>query len=389
MVSLLAKIFIKNKDDVGSPAVRHAYGTLCGVMGIFLNLILCAGKLFVGHLSGSIAVIGDALNSLSDAGSSVVTLIGFKLASKKPDPQHPFGHGRMEYLSGLAVSMFIVIMGVELGKSSIDKILHPSPVTFNLLSAAILVASILVKVYMSYYNRAIGKRIDSSAMRATAADSLSDSVATGVVLLSAIIGHFFDLHIDGIVGAVAACFILWAGIKTALETVDPLLGSAPEDSFVREIEAIVMAHEPIRGIHDLIVHDYGPGRRIISLHAEVPAERDVLELHDVIDNAELDLSARLNCEAVIHMDPVVTADERVSVLRKQVSALVQAIDAQLTIHDFRVVFGTTHTNIIFDVVAPFRFRLTDEQIIERICADVRTIDDTYRAVVKVDKAYVK
>ncbi|MBQ3496999.1 MAG: cation transporter [Oscillospiraceae bacterium] len=389
MVSLLAKVFIKNRDDIGSAAVRQAYGTLCGVVGIVLNLLLCAGKLFVGSISGSIAVIGDALNSLSDAGSSVVTLIGFKLAAKKPDPQHPFGHGRMEYLSGLAVSMFIVLMGVELGKSSVDKILHPSPVTFNLLSAAILVASILVKVYMSYYNRAIGKRIDSSAMCATAADSLSDSVATGVVLLSALVGHFFELHIDGIVGAVAACFILWAGIKTALETIDPLLGRAPEESFVQEIEAVVMAHEPICGIHDLIVHDYGPGRRIISLHAEVPAERDVLELHDVIDNAELALSARLNCEAVIHMDPVITSDERVRALREQVTALVQAIDPQLTLHDFRVVFGTTHTNVIFDVVAPFRFRLTDEQIVERIRADVRALGDTYRAVVKVDKAYVK
>lgn len=387
MIRMLAGIFIKNREDVTDPAVRKAYGILCGAVGVFLNVLLFAGKFFAGTVSGSIAITADAFNNLSDAGSSIITLMGFQLGDQKPDSEHPFGHGRIEYLSGLLVSMLIILMGFELARSSVEKILHPAPVEFSQLTIVILAASIAVKLYMCFYNRAVGKRIDSSAMHATAMDSLSDSVATTAVLIASLVGHFTQLRIDGWCGILVALFILWSGLNSARDTLDPLLGQPPSPEFVANIRGIVMAHQEVLGVHDLIVHDYGPGRRMISLHAEVPANENVLELHDEIDNIETELREKLGCEAVIHMDPIVVDDGVTEETRQRVAALVTCIDDQISIHDFRMVSGPTHTNVIFDAVVPFQFRLTDEQVREKIKTAVRTLNGNYFAVVKVERSY--
>ena len=387
MISLLARLFLKPEGK--SPAdLRQGYGILCGAVGIGLNLLLFAGKFLAGTLSGSIAITADAFNNLSDAGSSCVTLIGFRLAGQKPDGNHPFGHGRMEYLSGLAVSMLILLMGYELGRSSLDKIFHPEPVDSSPLVLAILCVSIAVKLYMASYNRRLGRKLNAPAMTATAADSLSDSVATAAVLAATLVGQFTGALIDGWVGLLVAAFILWSGIKSAKETIDPLLGTPPTHELVQRIHDLVMAHPGIVGVHDLIVHDYGPGRMMISLHAEVPASENVVELHDEIDNIEKELREKLGCEAVIHMDPVVTDDGVTAETRRRVEALVKCIDDEISIHDFRMVAGATHTNLIFDAVVPFGFRLTDEQVAEKIKNAVRALDGTYYAVVQVERSYV-
>ncbi len=388
MISLLAKWFIPRREQVEDGAVRRAWGALCGFVGIALNLLLFAGKLAAGALSGSIAVTADAFNNLSDAGSSVVTLLGFRLAGKKPDSDHPFGHGRMEYVSGLVVAGLILLMGAELAKTSVDKIAHPEAVTFSWLAAAILLVSIAVKLYMYMYNKAVGKKIGSAAMAATAADSLSDMAATAAVLLSMIVGRLANVQLDGWVGLLVALFILWSAVQAARDTISPLLGQAPDPALVKEIEALVMAHDTVVGVHDLVVHDYGPGRRIISLHAEVPADGQVLELHDVIDNIESELARKLHCEAVIHMDPVVVGDPVAAALREQTAALVRTIDPRITIHDFRMVPGKTHTNLIFDAVIPFDEQLTRPQVAQRICRLVEDMDGHYRAVVKIENSYV-
>ena len=388
MISLLAKWLIPNREQVEDGAVRRAWGALCGFVGIGLNILLFAGKLVAGTLSGSIAITADAFNNLSDAGSSVVTLLGFRLAGKKPDAGHPFGHGRLEYVSGLIVAGLILLMGAELAKSSVDKIFHPEAVTFSWLAAGILLASIGVKLYMYLYNRAVGKKIKSAAMSATAADSLSDTAATSAVLLAMVIGKLTNVQLDGWVGLVVALFILWSAVQAARDTISPLLGQAPDPMLVKEIESLVMAHDTVVGIHDLVVHDYGPGRCIISLHAEVPADRQVLELHDVIDNIEEELGQKLHCEAVIHMDPVVVGDPTVTALHQQVAALVKTIDPRITIHDFRMVPGQTHTNLIFDAVIPFDERLTRQQVAERVRQMVSEMEGDYRAVVKVENSYV-
>ena len=388
MISVLAKWLIPNREQVEDGAVRRAWGALCGFVGIGLNILLFAGKLAAGTLSGSIAITADAFNNLSDAGSSVVTLLGFRLAGKKPDAGHPFGHGRLEYVSGLIVAGLILLMGAELAKSSVDKILHPEAVTFSWLAAGILLASIGVKLYMYLYNRAVGKKIKSAAMSATAADSLSDTAATSAVLLAMVIGKLTDVQLDGWVGLVVALFILWSAVQAARDTISPLLGQAPDPLLVKEIESLVMGHDTVVGIHDLVVHDYGPGRCIISLHAEVPADRQVLELHDVIDSIEEELGQKLHCEAVIHMDPVVVGDPTVAALHQQVAALVKTIDPRISIHDFRMVPGQTHTNLIFDAVIPFDERLTRLQVAERIRQMVSEMEGNFRAVVKVENSYV-
>lgn len=388
MVTLLAKIFIKESKD--KTEVRQAYGMLCGVVGILLNILLFAGKFLAGTISNSIAITADAFNNLSDAGSSFVTLVGFKLAGAKPDPEHPFGHGRIEYVSGLVVAAAILLMAYELLRDSLDKILHPEDTEFSVLVIVILVASILVKLYMSYYNNRIGKRIDSAAMRATATDSLSDTVSTTVVLVATLVGHYTGLHIDGCCGALVGLFILYAGINAAKETLDPLLGQAADEEFVKQIEEIVMAHSEICGIHDLVVHDYGPGRQMISLHAEVPSEGDILEIHDVIDNVENELREKLGCDATIHMDPIVTSDEHISELKAQVTGIVKEIDEVIGLHDFRAVMGPTHTNLIFDILVPYKYRISDEELVEMIQQKVREeIGENYFVVIKVDKSYVK
>lgn len=388
MIHFLAKHLIKDHKNISSPAVRRAYGILCGCVGIGLNLLLFGGKLLAGILSRSIAVTADAVNNLSDAGSSVVTLLGFKLAAQEPDQDHPFGHGRLEYISGLVVSMVILLMGVELGKTSLEKILHPEPVDFSPVVAVILCASILVKLYMVLYNRRIGKRIHSAAMAATAADSLSDCLATSAVLLGTLAGHFLDLHIDGWCGAAVALFILWSGFGAARETINPLLGQPPSPEFVEQIRSLVRAQPQIIGIHDLIVHDYGPGRRILSLHAEVPASGDILALHDVVDALEKQLNEKLGCLATIHMDPVVNDGGATTEARERVQAVVRVIDPGISIHDFRMVPGPTHTKLIFDAEVPYQCTLPDQEIRRRIQSAVQALDEAWSAVVEVEKSYV-
>jgi len=388
LVQLLARWRIKDYKNVTSPPVRRAYGILCGALGIGLNILLFAGKLLAGLFSGSIAITVDAFNNLSDAGSSLITMIGFKLAGQKPDPEHPFGHGRLEYVSGLVVALAIILMGVELSKTSVDKILHPEAVEFSLMVILILVISILVKVYMAYYNRKIGREIDSAAMRATAMDSLSDCLATGMVLLSMMVSHFSGWNIDGYAGILVAAFILYAGYRAGKETLSPLLGQPPDPEFVEQIRRMVLAHHEVRGIHDMVVHDYGPGRRIVSLHAEVPSTSDFVEIHETIDHIERRLSETLDCEAAIHMDPIVLDDERVNQMRLQMAALVCELDERLTIHDFRMVAGPTCTNVIFDVVVPFDLKMSEAQILEDLCGRIEKLEGGYRGVLQIDRAYV-
>lgn len=387
MISLLSRLFIRNREKVEDPAVRKAFGLLCGTVGILLNLLLFTGKFFAGQISGSIAITADAFNNLSDAGSSAITLMGFQLGGQKADSQHPFGHGRIEYLSGLLVSMLIVLMGFELAKTSVGKILHPQAVDFSLLSLAVLAVSICVKLYMCLYNRRIGTKIGSSAMHATAMDSLSDSVATLTVLIASLIGRFTGLNIDGWSGVLVALFILWTGFSAAKDTLDPLLGQPPTPEYVQKISNLVLAHPGVLGLHDLIVHDYGPGRTMISLHAEVPASENVLELHDEIDNIECELREQLGCDAVIHMDPIVTDDGVTEETRRKVAELVHGIDPAVSIHDFRMVSGPTHTNLIFDAVVPFGFHLTDAEVEQSVKTAVRAMNGNYYAVIKVERSY--
>ena len=390
MVAVLAKML--GFEELAPDKKRSAYGKLCGMVGIALNILLFAGKFIAGLISNSIAITADAFNNLSDAGSSLVTLIGFKLAEQKPDSDHPFGHGRMEYLSGLIVSAVILMMGFELVKDSVDKILHPTGVDFSIVVLFILVVSILGKCYMAWYNYRYGKRFESSTLRATAVDSLSDCVSTTVVLIATVVGHYTDVQIDGFCGVAVGVLIFVAGINAAKETLSPLLGEAPDPEFVDQIEEMVLNFdkESVIGIHDLIVHDYGPGRRIISLHAEVPAEGNMMSLHDVIDNLEMKLRAELGCLTTIHMDPVVTTDERVTELKEKCMLLVKEIGESLSLHDFRVVFGETHTNMIFDVVVPFEFYLSDTETMKMIQKKVsEQIGKNYFVVITIDKPAVK
>lgn len=387
MITILSKLFIKNRENTKDPLVRQSYGVLCGALGIVLNLLLFAGKFLAGLLGNSIAITADAFNNLSDAGSSIITLIGFKMAGQKPDSNHPFGHGRIEYISGLLVSFIILLMAVELIKSSVVKIFHPDELTFSPVILVILCASILVKCYMACYNRKISQKIDSAAMQATATDSLSDSLATAVVLVATLISHFSGLQIDGYCGVLVGLFILYAGFNAAKDTISPLLGQAPDPAFVQQIHDIVMSYDGVIGIHDLIVHNYGPGRVLISLHAEVPADGDILTMHDMIDLIEHKLRDSLNCSAVIHMDPVSVGDEETNFLKQEVKNYLLQIDKSLTMHDFRIVKGPTHTNVIFDVVVPYRFSMTDEQLTKEVSRRIREAHPNYFAVIEVDKQY--
>ncbi len=387
MISLLSRLFFKEKIRRDPAALRRAYGVLCGVLGIFLNLILCAAKLLAASLTGSVSVAADAFNNLSDAGSSVVTLIGFKLAGQKPDPDHPFGHGRIEYLSGFLVSLLILLMGFELGKSSVGKLLEGTSVTYSTVSVVILALSITVKLYMYFYNTRLGKKFDSSAMKATGADCLGDCVATFAVLVCTALSRFVSFPLDGWCGLGVAVFIVISGLRTAKETVDPLLGTPPDREFVQRIEEIVLSYSEVSGIHDLVVHNYGPGRVMISLHAEVPQSADILAIHDCIDNMEQRLSSELHCSAVIHMDPIATDDELTMTVREQVSELAKAIDPRISIHDFRMVVGETHTNLIFDMAVPFGVERSDAALKQEMSRLVKILDHRYLTVIQIDKTY--
>ena len=387
MIQFLSTIFIGKNPDTSDPQVRQKFGVLSGIVGIGFNILLFIGKLIVGLLSNSIAILADAFNNLSDAGSSIITLIGFKIAGQKPDSDHPFGHGRLEYISGLFVSMIIIYMGIELVKTSFGRIMHPESLQFSPITLAILIASILVKCYMYFYNRSISKRIKSAAMMATAKDSLSDTVSTFVILLCTLLSHFYGIHLDGWCGIMVGAFILYTGYQAAKETIDPLLGQPPEIEFVQQIETIIMSYPDIQGIHDMIVHNYGPGRTMISVHAEVPADGDILVLHDTIDIIEHSLREKLHCQAVIHMDPICTDDPETILLKEDVTAFIKEISSELSLHDFRLVKGPTHTNVIFDLLVPFDFSISDAKLIKDITAHIQGKEGCYFAVIEIDKKY--
>lgn len=387
LIQYLIRHWLEGKNPK-SPEVRQMCGTRAGGVGILLNTLLCLGKLLAGMITGSIAIIGDALNNLSDAASSVITLIGFRLAGQAADEEHPFGHGRMEYLAGLVVSMAILLMGFELGKSSVEKLLHPEELDFSWLAVVILAASVAVKVWMYFFNRTLAQKIGSETMAATAADSLSDSAATSVVLLATLVGHFFHWKIDGFAGLLVAVFILKTGWEAAKDTLDPLLGRPMDPELAADIDQLVLSHDNILGIHDLVYHDYGPGRAMMSFHAEVPADADLLEMHDLIDHIERELKEKHHIETVIHMDPVVN-DERTAALREQVAYLAQQLDPCLTIHDLRITAGPHHTNVLFDVMVPYGFRLTDHQVVSQLRQDVEALSPKYSAVIQVDHSYVE
>lgn len=384
MIGLLAKIFIKGRHNTADPAVRLSYGVLCGTIGIALNLILFAAKLCAGAVSGSIAVTADAFNNLSDAASSVITLIGFKLAGQKPDSNHPFGHGRLEYVSGLIVAFLILLMAVELLKTSVVKILRPELPECSTVVVVILLAAIAVKGYMAFYNHRIGVKIDSSAMKATATDSRGDMIATATVLVCTLISYFTGYSVDGWCGVAVALFIGYSGLEAVRDTVSPLLGKAPDPKLVRQIEEIVLSYEGIVGVHDLEVHDYGPGRLHISLHAEVPATGDILEMHDLIDLIEHTLKRALHCSAVIHMDPVAVGDPETEEFKAMVLEILGTIDPVITVHDFRIVKGPTHTNLIFDAALPYDFRFSDGAFTEILTYKIKEKDPKYFPIFDID-----
>ncbi|MBO4310460.1 MAG: cation transporter [Lachnospiraceae bacterium] len=387
MIALLSRIFIKNSKSYSDENVRRKYGMLTGSVGIILNLFLFAAKFSVGLLTSAISVTADAFNNLSDAGSSIITLLGFKLSGQKPDNEHPFGHGRIEYISGLFVSLIILIVAFELIKTSIGKIIHPEEVMVSSLTFIFLSISILVKLYMFAYNMIYGKKIASPAMKATAVDSISDTIATSVVLICYILYAVFNIKIDAYAGIAVGLFIAYAGFKTLKETISPLLGQTPDPEFVKEIENIVRSNDSVIGIHDMIVHDYGPTRIFVSLHAEVPCDKDILYLHECIDNIENEIKNKLNCEVSIHMDPVDTNDENLFETKVLVSEILKEIDERLTLHDFRMVHGESHSNLIFDVVVPHKFKLSEKELIAQIQEQVRTKHKGYYCVINIDNDY--
>ena len=386
MTNFLLRHLIRDHQDAGDPAVREACGRAAGLVGLVCNILLFLGKILVGTLSGSVAITADAVNNLSDASSSLVTLIGFRLAAKPADDGHPFGHHRIEYLAGLLVAAMILLIGVELIKTSVGKILHPVSVDCTLAAVLVLAASILVKLWLAHFNRTLGNKLQSPALLATAADSLNDVVTTSAVLLCTILAGATGLQLDGYVGLLVALFILWSGIGIARDTIDPLLGEAPDETLVHSLAAEITAYPGILGIHDLIVHDYGPGRRFASAHAEVDSHMDILDAHELLDDIEHDVKAKLRVELVLHCDPIVTDDAEANALRAQILSFLEARDPRLSIHDFRMVRGTGHTNVIFDLVVPFDLEPKAGEIKTSLEQALSADGKRYYAVITVDTA---
>ncbi|NMA24041.1 MAG: cation transporter, partial [Clostridiales bacterium] len=383
MTNILVRAFIKNPENTSDPAVRGRYGSLTGIVGIATNLLLFVIKIIVGTLSCSIAITADAVNNLSDSGSSLVTLVGFKISGKPADSGHPFGHGRMEYIAGLIVSFIIVIIGYQLIVSSVRKIIQPDITRFDIIALAVLCASILIKAWQSVFYRTIGRRIDSLTLKAASSDSRNDALATASVLLAAVVSMLTGFNLDGYIGAAVGLFIVVSGIRLTFETVSPLLGAAPEKELVEKIRRRVLSYDTIIGIHDLSVHNYGQGGCYASLHCEVPAEQDVMVSHDVIDNIERDFLEE-GIHLVIHLDPVVTGDERTNELKTRIESLVEQVSPRIGVHDFRVVWSITHTNLIFDIAVPYGFERRDKELIAMISDRISALDPTYRSVITVD-----
>ena len=388
MTKFLIKLFVKNNADVTDPAVRGRYASLAAFTGIVLNLLLFAGKLTAGLLAASVAVVADAFNNMSDAGSAVVTRIGFRLALKPVDKGHPLGHGRLEYIAGFIVDLLIILVGAELFKSSFEKILSPSLPSVSVLTYALLSAAILIKLWLFFFYRKIGKLIDSSAIRASAFDSLSDTAATALVLISALVSKFTGLAIDGWAGILVASFILFTGFKAAKETIDLLLGTPPKPEFIEEIRNFVKGYPEVAGIHDLIVHDYGPGRKFISFHAEVPADSDINYAHDVIDCVERDMNEKFGCIVTIHLDPIEMNDARVQEMKKLAEESAAEIDPAFTIHDFRMTSGGKHVNMIFDLQVPSDSKMPTEEAAKRVAERISEKNPDCYAVIKAEHPFI-
>ena len=387
MTELLLRLFIKQRDPA-LPGVRAAYGRLASVVGIACNVLLFAGKFLVGTLFGSIAITADAMNNLSDASSNVVSLLGFKLAAKPADADHPYGHGRYEYLAGLCVSVMVLVIGINLLQESFEKVLNPTEVSFNLLTAAVLAASILVKLWLSVFNSKIGGIIDSDTLRATAADSRNDVISTGAVLISTLLCHFTGLAvIDGVMGLAVAAFILYSGSMLVKDTLSPLLGEAPDPELVAYIERRTLSYPGVLGVHDLMVHDYGPGHQFASLHVEFAAESDVLDAHDVIDTIERDFMRNDRLLVTIHYDPIVTADSAVANIRGYLADTLHSIDPTLSLHDLRIVPGATHTNILFDLVLPAGYQGEVTTVTAKLKEAARRKNENYFCVIKIEQSY--
>ncbi len=387
MLEILWKKWIPADADVNTEKVRFAYGRWCSFFGIFCNLILFAAKIAVGLLFGSVAITADAFNNLTDAASSVVSLLGFSLANRPADAEHPYGHGRYEYLAGLLICVFVFLIGFELLKESASQILEPTKTAFSYISIAVLSASILVKLLMAAVNRKIGKKISSQALLATAQDSRNDVISTFAVLVSTILARFVSFSLDGYVGLLVALFILYSGFSLLKETIYPILGKAPDPEQVERIREKILSYPGVLGTHDLLVHDYGPGKQFASCHVEMAAESDPIESHDIIDNIEQAFLQEDGLHLVIHYDPIVTTDDTVSSLRDWVSKIAFDIHPSLTIHDLRVVVGVTHTNLIFDCVLPFGVELKEEDLKTALRTEIAKIDPSYRCVITIDRDY--
>ena len=384
MIRFLTKLILPQRADPADPAVRARVGKRSGILGILANVLLFAGKLVIGTVSGSVSITADAMNNLSDATSSIVTIVGFRLAERPADENHPYGHARFEYLSGLAVAAMIVVIGFELAKTSFDKILHPEPVVFSGALVAVLLLSIGVKLILAAVNGSLGRAIDSTALLATAADSRNDCIATGAVLLSAVFAHLTSIHVDGYAGLAVALFILYSGANTAKETISPLLGEAADPELQRTIVSALRSNDKVLGYHDLMVHDYGPGQRFASVHVEMDMREDVLTCHTIIDDIERQVLDSHGIHLVIHYDPVVTNDEELNRMRSSVDKVLKSIDPRISIHDFRMVRGDTHTNLIFDMILPYDLDDQRQQIKRQLDAAINLGDTQYYTVITFD-----
>ena len=388
MTKLLIKLFVKDSRNVSDPAVRQRYAMLAGVTGIVLNLLLFAGKLTTGILAASVAVIADAFNNVSDAGSSVITIIGFRLAGKHEDKEHPLGHGRLEYVSAFIVDMLIILVGAELLKSSVEKIISPSLPAVSAATIVLLVAAVLVKLWLFFFYRKIGNLIDSAAVKSTSIDSISDTVATSLVLISTLVARFANVGIDGWAGILVAGFILFTGIKAAKETIDLLLGTPPEPAFIEELKDFVKNYPEVVGVHDLMVHDYGPGRKIISFHAEVPSDSDINYAHDVIDCIERDMHEKFGCIVTIHLDPIVTGNKEVDEMRRMAEETAKEVDSSFTIHDFRMTSGGKHINLIFDLSIPTDCKVPDGEAAQKVAEKISEKNPDCHAVIHPEHPFV-
>lgn len=387
MHTIVIKLFIRDSENTTDTRVRTAYGTLGSITGIVTNILLAVLKYVAGLLSGSISVTADAINNLSDAGASIISLIGVKLSAKPADKGHPYGHGRVEYISALAVAFLVLLMGIELFRSSIDKILNPVPVKFNVLSLCILIFSILAKLWLGFFNKKLGEKINSAPMMAVMKDSFSDCLATGVAAVAIIVSAFSDINIDGYHGIIVACFIFIAGFNILRETMNSLLGSPAEKEFVDEITDKILSYDKIVGVHDMIIHDYGPGRKFASAHAEVPSNEDIMEIHDIVDLIERDILNEYGMIISIHMDPIIVDDEKINALRQMTTDIVTELCDEMSIHDFRVVDGPTHTNLIFDLIIPHKYHLSNDEVRKEIENKLSKIDERYFAVITVEHAF--